>query len=158
MDATPDRLHIGQLLAQTTRHVQVELFRRLEAAGLEGLRVPHTHVSAYVQAEGTRLSELARMARMTVPAMLELVDDLERLGYAERRTDPTDRRARLVVITDRGWAAMRTAQRIFAELEQEFADAIGPERFEAFAQTFQRLHDHVAASPARPSPRPGSPS
>ena len=88
MTASPARLHIGQLLAHTTRHFQAELYRRLAEAGLEGLRVPHTHVSAYIEADGSRLTDLARKARMTVPAMLELVDDLERLGYAERRPDP----------------------------------------------------------------------
>ena len=138
------RLHIGQLLVQTTRQMQAELYRRLADAGLEGLRAPHTHVSAYIEADGSRLSDLARMARMTVPAMLELVDDLERLGYAQRRPDPSDRRAKLIVLTDQGWAAMRTGQRIIADLEREYAEALGRDRFEEFATTFQALLDHVS--------------
>ena len=124
--------------------MQAELYRRLGEAGLEGLRVPHTHVSAYIKADGSRLSDLARMARMTVPAMLELVDDLERLGYAERRPDPSDRRAKLIILTDKGWAAMRTGQRIIADLENEYAKALGRNRFEEFATTFQTLLDHVS--------------
>src|SRR5215213_5177915 len=107
--AASDRRHIGQLLVQTTRLFQAELFRRLDAAGLEGVRPSHTHVSAYIKAEGSRLTGLARDARMTVPAMMELVDDLERLGYAQRRPDPTDRRAKLVTMTELGWEAMRLA-------------------------------------------------
>jgi DNA-binding MarR family transcriptional regulator len=34
--------------------------------------------------------------------MVRVIDDLERAGYATRRTDPTDRRARTVELTDRG--------------------------------------------------------
>jgi DNA-binding MarR family transcriptional regulator len=37
--------------------------------------------------------------------MGELVDDLERLGYVERRADPGDGRAKLVMLTTKGEAA-----------------------------------------------------
>jgi DNA-binding MarR family transcriptional regulator len=144
MTASAARLHIGQLLVHTTRHFQTELYRRLAEAGLEGLRVPHTHVSAYIEADGSRLTELARKARMTVPAMLELVDDLERLGYAERRPDPLDRRAKLIVMTAKGWDSMRLGQGIIRELENEYADAIGRARFDDFLATFQALHEHLS--------------
>ena len=106
--------------------------------------MPHTHVSAYIEADGSRLSDLARMARMTVPAMLELVDDLERLGYAERRPDPTDRRAKLIVLTRKGRDAMRTGRRIIDEIEKEYARALGRKRYDEFAASFQALLDHVA--------------
>ena len=144
-----DRRHIGQLLVQTTRQFQSELFARLEKEGLEGLRLPHTHVSAYIKADGSRLTDLARDARMTVPAMLELVDDLERLGYAERRPDPTDRRAKLVTITDKGWAAMHKAQRVIADLEAEYARAVGRRRYDEFAATFEDLLRALESSPDR---------
>jgi DNA-binding MarR family transcriptional regulator len=136
--------HIGQLLVQTTRHFQTELFRRLEQAGLEGLRPPHTHVSAYIKAEGSRLTELARDARMTVPAMLELVDDLERLGYAERRPDPADRRAKLVTMTELGWAAMEAGRQVILELEADCARALGERRWAEFTATFEALLEHMS--------------
>lgn len=140
-----ERRHIGQLLVQTTRHFQAELFRRLADAGLEGVRPPHTHVSAYIKTEGSRLTDLARDARMTGPAMLELIDDLERLGYAERRPDSRDRRAKLVTLTEKGWGAMRLAQRIIADLEAEYGRAVGARRFERFASTFDALLEHLEA-------------
>jgi DNA-binding MarR family transcriptional regulator len=138
------RLHIGQLLTQTTRMFQAELFRRLSEAGLHDARVPHTHVTAYIKVDGSRLTELATAARMTLPAMSELVDDLVALGYVERRPDPSDGRAKLICLTDRGWDAIKTGQRVIAALETEWARAIGEQRFEAFVETFQMLHDHVA--------------
>jgi DNA-binding MarR family transcriptional regulator len=105
-------------------------------------------VSAYVRAGGSRLTDLARDARMTGPAMLELVDDLERLGYAERRPDPSDRRAKLVTLTDQGWAAMRLAQSIIADLEAEYARVLGARRFDDFMATFGALLDHLDAEAA----------
>jgi DNA-binding MarR family transcriptional regulator len=124
---------------QLTRLFQTELFERLIAAGLTDARVPHTHVTAYIKADGSRLTELAAQARMTLPAMSELVDDLQRLGIVERRPDPGDRRAKLICLTDSGWQAMRTARRIIAEIEADYAARVGPERFEDASQTLDAL-------------------
>ncbi len=135
----PQRLHIGQLLVQITRLFQTDLFGRLVAAGLTDARVPHTHVTAHIKAEGSRLSELAAQARMTLPAMSELVDDLQRLGIVERRPDPADGRAKLICLTDAGWEAMGIARKVIAEIEADYADLVGAESFEDAAQTLDAL-------------------
>jgi DNA-binding MarR family transcriptional regulator len=135
------RLHVGQLLAHLTRLFQAELYAGLQDAGLQDARVPHTHVTAYIKAEGSRLTDLAAQARMTRPAMAELVDDLERLGIVERRPDPSDGRAKLVCLTDAGWEAMRTGRRVITELETKYAQLIGTKRFEQTCQGMQALLD-----------------
>jgi DNA-binding MarR family transcriptional regulator len=147
-NVTPGRLHIGQLLVHLTRHFQTELYARLLDAGIEGARVPHTHVTAYIKADGSRLTDLATQARMTRPAMAELVDDLQRLGIVERKPDPTDRRAKLICLTEQGWAAMRTGHQIIAGLEAEYAQQIGSERFDTMCHAMQALLDARAASAA----------
>ena len=134
-----ERLHVGQLLVHLTRLFQTELFDRINDAGLKDARLSHTHVTAYIKAEGSRLTDLAAQARMTRPAMAEIVDDLQRLGIVERRPDPSDRRAKLITLTDEGWKAMRTAQAIIAQLEAEYAEIVGAERFEAMCQAMQAL-------------------
>jgi DNA-binding MarR family transcriptional regulator len=134
-----ERIHVGQLLTQLTRLFQTELFGRLIAAGLEDARVPHTHVTAYIKAEGSRLTELATQARMTLPAMSELVDDLQRIGIVERRPDPSDRRAKLICLTDAGWEAMDIGRQVIAQIEAEYAQLVGAERFEDAAQTLAEL-------------------
>jgi DNA-binding MarR family transcriptional regulator len=144
----PQRAHVGQLLVQLTRLFQTELFERLVAAGLKDARVPHTHVTAYIKADGSRLTELAAQARMTLPAMSELVDDLQRLGIVERRPDPRDKRAKLICLTDAGWEAMRTARRVIADIEADYAERVGPERFEAAAQTLDALRRALTADAA----------
>ena len=141
----PTRLHIGQLLVQLTRELQQELFARLVAAGLDDARVAHTHVTAYIKADGSPLTELAAMARMTLPAMSEIVNDLERLGIVERRPDPADGRAKLIVLTEDGWAAMRVARGIIRDLEAEWAGLVGAREFERTALTLDRLLRAISA-------------
>jgi DNA-binding MarR family transcriptional regulator len=147
VSTTPPRLHIGQLLVQLTRLFQNELFARLVAAGLTDARVSHTHVTAYIKAEGSRLTELAAQARMTLPAMSETVDDLQRLGIVERRPDPSDRRAKLICLTDAGWEAMRVARDVIAGIERDWAQQVGADRFEEAAQTLDELLRDLSADP-----------
>jgi DNA-binding MarR family transcriptional regulator len=157
--SVPQRLHIGQLLVQLTRLFQTELFERLVDAGLTEARVPHTHVTAYIKAEGSRLTELAAQARMTLPAMSELVDDLQRLGIVERRPDPRDGRAKLICLTEAGWEAMRAARGVIADIEADYGRRVGAERFEHAAQTLDGLLRALAtdadlpAAERRPQPR-----
>lgn len=135
----PPRAHVGQLLVQLTRLFQTELFERLRSAGLADARVAHTHVTAYIKADGSRLTDLAAQARMTLPAMSELVDDLQRLGVVERRPDPSDGRAKSICLTEAGWDAMRTARKAIAGIESDYAELVGRARFEQAAETLDEL-------------------
>jgi DNA-binding MarR family transcriptional regulator len=74
-----------------------------------------------------RPGELAEHLRIAPRSATEVVDDLARLGYAQRRPDPVDRRATQVVLTDEGVEtneaiqAAREAEgeRFFATLDTE---------------------------------------
>jgi DNA-binding MarR family transcriptional regulator len=74
-----------------------------------------------------RVSALAEHLRVAPRTATELVDDLSAAGLADRRPDPGDRRAVLVVLTPDGMAAARAiraareaeADRFFAVLSAE---------------------------------------
>ena len=139
-----DRRKIGQLLVQMTRLFRKDLFARLsDQAGLAGLRPSHLHVFANVVGGGRRLTELADAASMSLSSMQELVDDLERRGIVEREPDPSDRRAKLIVLTEKGLAALAPAGSIIEGLERDYADRIGDERFEAMCLALNALIDDL---------------
>jgi len=85
----------------------------------------HSAVFAQIKAGGSRLTELARGANMTPQAMGELVDELEELGYVERRPDPTDRRAKLIVLTGNGRACIEAGRATIEGLEDEMVRILG---------------------------------
>ena len=87
---------------QTARRMVEELIERLMADGHDGVHPAYHALFENIDAEGTRLTELAARADMTHQSMGELVGTLERRGWVERRPDPTDRRARLVCLTPDG--------------------------------------------------------
>jgi DNA-binding MarR family transcriptional regulator len=101
----------------------------------------HSAVFAQIKSEGSRLTELARGANMTPQAMGELVDELEQLGYVERKPDPTDRRAKLIVLTDTGRACIAAGIATIDGLEREITSKIG----ERGHRELRRLLAHLLA-------------
>jgi len=132
---------IGQLLGRMLRIFRQDLYRRSENAGESDIREAHLQVFGAIDWTGTRLTELAVRSNMTPPSMSELVDDLQQLGYLERLPDPTDGRAKLIRPTRQGRRALVYALRAVEEIEREYADAVGAERFEAMTSTLQALLD-----------------
>ena len=71
------------------------------------LRVPEFDVLASLRRLGSPYvatpSELTRMLMLSPAGMTARLDRLERAGYVERRSDPTDRRSVRVVLTAAGF-------------------------------------------------------
>lgn len=103
-------------------------------------RPAHSAVFAHIDVDsGTRLSTLAARANITPQAMGELVDDLERLEYLVRQPDPADRRAKLILLTDRGRACVAAAQGTIAGIEAELETLLGPEELALVHRALRRI-------------------
>ena len=132
-------LPIGMIAQQLQRAFEAECFARLAAAGFTGLRVRHSILLNALGPEGSRITALAAELGMTKQAMGELVDDLETSGYITRTNDPDDRRARLVVFTEKGELAFERAFVILGEMEKEYAALVGVQRYADARATFDEL-------------------
>ncbi len=118
----------------------------LSEAGFEDIRPAHTAVFQHIEADGSRLTDLAERAQITKQSMGYLVDYLEQRGYLERRPDPTDRRVALICLTDRGWDQIRAALSIINAIERDWARRIGKRRMEQLRDVLTEL----GATSARP--------
>ena len=85
----------------------------------------HSAVFAQISPDGSRLTDLARRANMSPQAMGELVDELEELGYVVRRPDPTDRRAKLIILTKKGQACIAAGIATIDGIELQVTDRLG---------------------------------
>jgi DNA-binding MarR family transcriptional regulator len=99
-----------------------ELVERLKVAGFDDVPASQHPVLENLDPGGTRLTTLSARAGITHQSMGELVGILERNGYVERRPDPSDRRARLVCLTEKGRRLVRQAIREIAEIEGIWLD------------------------------------
>jgi len=128
--ARGEKPNVGVLLRGPFQEVVRRVSVGLAEAGFDDLRPAHTAVFQHIEADGSRLTDLADRAQITKQSMGYLVDYLEQHGYVERRPDTRDRRATRICLTERGWSQVRAALGIIAALEQEWTDALGQPRID----------------------------
>lgn len=112
---------------------------RLAEEGHGAVRPAHSAVFEHLDDTGTPVARLAERAQMTKQAMAELVAHLERHGYVERRPDPRDRRAKLVIATARGEEVFAIARALVPEIEDEIDRLLGRGRATALRADLERL-------------------
>ncbi|MGH3223827.1 MAG: MarR family winged helix-turn-helix transcriptional regulator [Streptosporangiaceae bacterium] len=111
-----------------------------------GLSLARTKVLRRLHERGpTRQNVLAAELGLAPHSITDIVDGLERAGMAERRADPTDRRAKLVAITDAGEAGLDVANATRERLLTEIFGALS----EADLATFLRLLDSLDEAATR---------
>jgi DNA-binding MarR family transcriptional regulator len=81
-----------------------------------------------------------------------LIRHLERHGYLTLESDPGDQRARIVRLTDRGWALIGTIRGVVEDVEAAWSQRLGRPRFE----TLRRILTELAAAVDAHASRPGA--
>lgn len=117
--------------------------RKLAEHGHGEVRAAHAAVFQYLDDTGTTVSLLAERAQMTKQAMAELVQHLESHGYLQRVPDPTDRRAKLVLPTERGLEVIAVAQSIAPAVEQQISALVGADRMRALQDDLETIRRAV---------------
>ncbi|RYJ25797.1 MarR-family transcriptional regulator [Streptomyces sp. L-9-10] len=130
---------LGVLAARVLFSVQRELFTLLAEQGFDDIQPRAGAVLAQLRSDGIRASELARTSGQHKQVIGTLIDDLERLGYVERKPDPADRRAKLIHPTERGLLQMEAATSIMRTIEERHATALGRQEYSAFKATLRRV-------------------
>jgi DNA-binding MarR family transcriptional regulator len=115
--------------------------------GFADIRPAHGNVFQYLDDTGTTVSTLAERAQMTKQAMAELVLHLEETGYVTRVPDPRDRRAKLVLPTDRGREVFRVAQGLVPRMHSQVARLIGATRLEELRRDLELIRREFQAGP-----------
>jgi DNA-binding MarR family transcriptional regulator len=128
---TQRALPLIAVLSQVRDAVGDELFGRLTELGFAELRPAHGCVFGNIEDAGSRLTELAERSGFTKQSVGEAVADLERLDFVERVPDPADGRAKIIQLTEHG-----------------FAEEIGRERYAQFRETLLDLHGLTQAPAA----------
>jgi DNA-binding MarR family transcriptional regulator len=123
---------LAVLAARLLFSLQDELFERLADAGYDDLLPRHGAVLAYLDEDGVRATELARLSGRHKQVVGRIVDELEELGYVERRPDPADRRAKLIHPTERGLEQVRLGDQILADIEARHSREVGGRTYSQF--------------------------
>ncbi len=129
-----DRVKAGQIdhlgfRLWTAEQVYVrEMMSRLADHGFADLTPGLAQLLAYLDIDGTRLTELSVRSGITKQGVGQTVKELCRLNYVEVVPDPSDKRAKLVRYTQRGLTFLGAAQKVKAALHAEVTALLGPRK------------------------------
>jgi DNA-binding MarR family transcriptional regulator len=130
---------LGILLRLAHQHFSSAVDEALDQSGFGDIRPHHANVFSFVPPEGIQVSELTVNAGVRKQSMAQTVEELEKLGYVERRPHPSDKRARLVFLTERGNKIRPLAMASGKRVEEVWAQLLGESALEELRTALQKL-------------------
>ena len=112
---------------------------QLNERGYRDITPSHGWVLYNIKETGSRITELAAMAKITKQSMSALSAQMEEAGYIKRKPDPTDRRATLFVLTSKGKKMKDAGQQINREFEKQWQEKLGDKDYHTLRSLLQKL-------------------
>jgi DNA-binding MarR family transcriptional regulator len=109
------------------------------AAGLDGIRPAQAVALVPLAAGGLHASDLADRLRVSRQAVAQAVAALERHGYVVRDPHPSDARALIIELSDRGRQALRVMRSNALEKEKRWRNLLGENRFDELREMLVAL-------------------
>lgn len=150
-----DSAHIplARLFVMGAGYLVARLHERLAEEGWEDIRPSFGFVLARLHDGSATITTLSSFLGITKQAGSKTIEQMERGGLVEVGAHPSDARARLVFITPEGERLREAAERIYAELEAEWAMDIGADAVESMRRdldTALRATNAGVLPPIRP--------
>jgi DNA-binding MarR family transcriptional regulator len=122
---------------------------KLHAAGFRDVRPAHLGVMRQLDLGGTRITEVAERAGVTKQAMGQMVADCEKLNLVTTVPDVTDRRAKVVLFTNRGRTLIAKSRAIITRTEREIEQMLGSAHYAEFRAALATLAETEPQAPAK---------
>ena len=136
---------IGRPLRDVWSHFAAEL-RAGVAIRHPDVTPTMTDVMLLIDRDGTRISDLARRAGVTKQSMAQATMSLEDKGLVQRLADPRDARAKLVVLTDDGWEALRFGRSVADGIHQRWTGLLTDDPMAQLVTLLSQLADALDAA------------
>lgn len=114
-------------------------YGELAESGFPDIRPAHGAVFRHILPHGSRVTELAERAQMTKQSMAYLVEYLHERGYVEFTPDPSDGRAKLACLTERGTCVLETLIQSGQRIEAQLASVLGAKEMARLRALLERL-------------------
>lgn len=93
--------------------------------------------------DGVQQKELALRLGLSEPSLVRLLDLLERRGLIQRRTDKSDRRAKLIYLTAEGQAAVRDIRKALVSVEADLLAELSDQDLDLMQHAFDRIGQRI---------------
>jgi DNA-binding MarR family transcriptional regulator len=133
------------LLSRASHVLTTELTAALHDLGL----APRGHMVLLAAETGSwSQTEIAKMVGLDKTTMVVTMDELEKAGLAERRPSPTDRRARVIVVTKAGTRLLRKADAIFERIRGDVLSTLPGDQADVLVDALRNLVQNRLSEPA----------
>jgi DNA-binding MarR family transcriptional regulator len=139
VDPTAD---VGLLTLAVAGGATARMREQLAAAGFDDVRDSHGYVVQGLLAGDTTVTALAARLGVSAQAVSKSVTELERAGYVRRGTDPEDRRARPLRLTERGNAMVDASRRSRQTVARDLARWLGTRDQAELVRLLQHAAEH----------------
>jgi DNA-binding MarR family transcriptional regulator len=136
MASTQTAPDLSFLLDRTSHVLRTRMAAALAEIGLTARM--HCVLVHAVGEERTQI-QLAEIGDMDKTTMVVTVDALEKAGLAERRASTTDRRARIIAVTEEGARVAARSQEIVDRVHEEALAALPADERKIFLRAMNRL-------------------
>ncbi|MAE93883.1 MAG: hypothetical protein CL910_04420 [Deltaproteobacteria bacterium] len=119
--------------------IERELMEATIARDHPGLKMSFGQVLTLIGPEGGRIHEIARLQGVSRQAISAISQELEALGYLQRRPDPRDRRGVVLRLTRRGAALIGDSVAALDELDVSFREILGVRQLDQLKRTARDL-------------------
>lgn len=129
------------LVVAAGRPIADRLNAAVQRAGIADMRAPYGFVLRALAGEPVGLTVLAERLGVTKQAAIKVVDEMQARGFLTRAPHPDDRRAKVLVVTDKGETVRAAALAESRRMEQELRSELGDDDVDALRRVLTRFHD-----------------
>jgi len=134
---------VGFLITDTARLLRAEFDRAIAAESL-GITPGEARTLAHVgRANPVRQTALAERMGLEAMTLSTYLDRLEERGLVTREADPTDRRAKLVTMTEAAEKVLPRIRAVGETVRKEAAAGVSPEDWVGFVAALKQLRDNL---------------
>ena len=139
MTYPPVEDHIGSRLWRLSELWKQEFDAEMVGLGHTYFGEARSNLIRYIGPGGVPQSVIVARMKLSKQAVQQLLDGLVEDGVVERHPDPSDRRGKLIMLTQKGLQVLHDANRVKRRIDRDYEKCIGPKKFASLMQALEDL-------------------
>ncbi len=140
--------HLGVDLWIAARDYEREMFERVRALGFEDISVADSEILVAIPKHGARITDVARTRRVTKQAAQERIKSLITRGYLVTQPDPGDKRARILVRSEKGHDLAVALAQVKRDLHAALTERLGEAEVKTLRAALRTISAALGEGPA----------
>ena len=139
MEKKDEYINTGAYLRILSDELRYNMEHQLKEKGFTDVSPSHGWIFHNTKERGSRITDLAAIAKITKQSMSALAAQLEKTGYVKKKTDATDKRAWLLVLTPKGKKVKEVGHEINYLFEKKWEQKLGKKDYSQLRQLLIKL-------------------